>query len=249
VNRFLKIFTSKNNRQLLEDFSQVKVDFHSHLIPGIDDGVKTIEESIEILNLFHNYGFQKVITTPHVMSDYFRNDQKSIGEGFDKVINQLKQKEFKISFDYAAEYYLDYEILKILKEGNILTFSENYVLIEFSFFNPPENLTNIIFDLQSSGYKVVLAHPERYIFFHNNKEGYEELVDRQVYMQINGNSLLGEYGLNAKKAAQWLIQHNYVDFVGSDAHGKGHIEKFKGLLYNEHFYKLIKSGRLKNDQL
>ena len=249
MNQFLKIFTSKNKRQLLDDFSQVKVDFHSHLIPGIDDGVKIIEESLEILELFNNYGFQKVITTPHVMSDFFRNDHKSINEGYKKVVDQLNNKEFKISFEFAAEYYLDYEIVKILKEGNILTFSDNYVLIEFSFFNPPENLTNIIFDLQSSGYKVVLAHPERYIFFHSNKEKYEELADRQVYMQINGNSLLGEYGLNSKKVAQWLIQHNLVDFVGSDAHGKAHVEKYKGLLHNQYFYELIKSGRLKNNQL
>ena len=249
MNKFLKIWTSKNKRQLLDDFSQVKVDFHSHLIPAIDDGVKSAEESIEILNLFHDYGFQKVITTPHVMSDFFRNDENSIRTGYKQVIDLLETQDFSIDFQFAAEYYLDYEILNIIKQSKMLTLGENFVLIEFSFFNPPEQLTNLIFDLQSSGYKVILAHPERYLYFHNNREKYNELVDRQVFMQINGNSLLGEYGINAKKVAQWLVQQNLVDFVGSDAHGIAHVEKMKALLYNEYFYELVKSGKLKNHQL
>lgn len=245
----MKIFTSKKKKQLLEDFSQVKVDFHSHLIPSVDDGVRTPGESLEILEFLQKIGFEKEITTPHVMSDFFRNDQKSIEDGYNKVLELHSKTQNGIAFEYAAEYYLDYEVLNLLKSDSLLTISENYLLIEFSFFNPPEHLTNIIFDLQSSGYKIILAHPERYIYYHNNREKYEELSDRQVYLQINGNSLLGEYGANSKKIAQWLIDKKLVDFIGSDAHSKSHIEKYQGLLFNQDFYNLMKSGRLKNDQL
>lgn len=249
MNNFLKIFTSKNKQQLLPDFSQVKVDFHSHLIPAVDDGVKSAEESVEILERFHAYGFRKEITTPHVMSDFFRNDEHSIKSGYDEVMQRLEKQNFTIDFEYAAEYYLDYEMVRFVKDKKLLTLGDQFVLIEFSFFNPPGQLMNLIFDMQSSGYKVILAHPERYLFYHNDKEKYEELADRQVYLQINGNSLLGEYGLNTKKVAQWLVKQNLVSFIGSDAHGMAHVEKMQGLLFNEYFYELVKSDRLLNDQL
>jgi protein-tyrosine phosphatase len=244
-----KIFRSENNKQLLPDFSEVEVDFHSHLIPAIDDGVKTVEESIQILERFINYGFRKVITTPHVMSDYYKNDNNTISAGYQKVKEVLNQKNLDIEFTFAAEYYLDYEFVKLVRSNQILTLGDNYVLVEFSFFAPPENYLEIFFDLQSNGFKVILAHPERYSFLQSDKKLFEEIKDRNIFLQINGNSLLGDYNPAAKKTAEWLIDENYVDFIGSDTHNIESLDRMRALLYNKYFYQLLKSGNLKNNQL
>ena len=222
---------------------------HSHLIPGIDDGVKTIEESMSLIAKFKDLGYSKLITTPHVMSDYYKNSPDIINKGLSKVKDEINKQEIEIEIEAAAEYYIDFDFLEKIKNKEYLTISNRYVLIEFSFFNAPETLSEVIFELQTNGNKVILAHPERFTFFHNKKENYEILRDKDVYFQLNANSLIGEYSPGVKKVAEWLIEKEFVNFVGSDAHNLQHLEKMRSLLYNKSFYNLVKSGALLNSSL
>ena len=143
------------------DFSNIKVDIHSHLIPGIDDGAKSVEDSLALIKELVKYGYKKIITTPHVMSDLYKNDSTTIISGLEKIRKRLKEESIDIEFEAAAEYYVDYDFEQRIGKEKFLTFGDNYLLIEFSFLEAPRNLYDIIFKLQLEGYKLVLAHPAR----------------------------------------------------------------------------------------
>ncbi|MBA3972473.1 MAG: capsular biosynthesis protein, partial [Bacteroidetes bacterium] len=162
------------------DLSVLGCDVHSHFIPGIDDGAKTIEDSIQMITAMHEMGYKKVITTPHTMSDYYRNSSETILSGKENVKQALKDANIPIEIEAASEYYLDYDFERKLKEEKLLTFGNNYLLFEISYMNPPDNLFHVIFEMQLQGYKPVLAHPERYNFWHKEFEKYEAFVDKGI---------------------------------------------------------------------
>ncbi len=230
------------------DFSFVGVDMHSHFIPGIDDGARTMEDSIELIGRMKEYGFRKVITTPHVMSDHFRNTPEIILEGLAEVRKAVQAEGIEIEVDAAAEYYLDDGFMHKLDNEKLLTFGENYLLFEVSYINCPENIREIIFNMQVKGYKPVLAHPERYPFWFGKLEHYREFHDAGVLLQINANSLAGYYGVDARKTAEKLIDNDLVDFIGSDMHKVAHAEAMKRVMHEKYFRKL-RDSRLVNNQL
>ena len=150
------------------DFSMLATDMHSHLIPGIDDGAKTIEDSISLIKQLHSVGYTRLITTPHIMSDFFRNTPENIKEGLEKVRAAIKEENIPVEIDAAAEYYIDDGFMHKLEEERLLTFGDNYLLVEISYMNPPENLREVFFRALVHGYKPILAHPERYPYWYNN---------------------------------------------------------------------------------
>ena len=175
---FGRIFGGKKELNLEQaDLSILGVDVHSHLIPGIDDGAKTIEESIQLLTEFQELGFKKVVTTPHVMSDFYKNTPEIILGGLEKVREAIKEKGLTIEIDAAAEYNLDADFEPLIDAGNVLTFGENYVLFELPFISEPPMLNSIIWKLQTKGYK------EKIIAFHNfhRKSKSEYLTFRNLY--------------------------------------------------------------------
>ena len=172
---------------------------HSHFIPGIDDGAKTIEDSVEMITGMAELGYRKVITSPHIMSDYYKNTPQNILAGLDDVKNALKLAEVNIEMDAVSEYYLDFDFERKLNEEKLLTFGKNYLLFEISYMNPPDNLFHVIFKMQTMGYKPILAHPERYNFWHSDFEKYESFMDKGVLLQMNINSLSGYYSEGTKK--------------------------------------------------
>jgi len=230
------------------DLSLLKADIHSHFIPGIDDGSKSIQNSLELIRAMQSFGYQKVITTPHIMSDSYKNTPEIILSGLDKVREASAKEGLKIQIDAAAEYYLDYEFTDKLKEKKLLTFGNNYLLFEMAFVNPPDNLYQFVFDMQTAGYKPVLAHVERYGFWQNDYSKYEELAGRGILL-MNINSVTGYYSMATKKAAQWLIDKDMISFVGSDCHHTGHIELMKKAQTDKHFHKLLASPKLLNATL
>jgi len=231
------------------DLSVLKTDVHSHFIPGIDDGSKSIENSLELLAAMESFGYQKVITTPHIMSDGYKNTPEIILSGLEKVREALLKSRLKIKIEAAAEYYFDFELEKKIKEKNILTFGKNYLLFELAFINPPDNMYQAVFDMQTQGYRPVLAHVERYGFWQRDYAKYEELAGRGILLQMNINSLTGHYSNETKKAAQWLIDNNLISLLGSDCHHMGHIELMKKALKEKHLQKLLTSGKLLNSTL
>jgi len=209
-----------------------------------------MDETIDILLGFKSLGFSKVITSPHVMSDYYRNTTDIILSGRDKVIEELEKRNIELEFDAVAEYYLDEYFEELVAKKDLLTFGDNYVLFELSFNAEPMALDRVIFDMQTLGYKPVLAHPERYAYYHDELEKYQRYIDKGVILQLNLNSLSGGYGPECKKTAQKLIQQNMIQMVGSDCHHMGHFQAIKlESSKSKALQELIDSGQLLNAKL
>lgn len=198
-------------------------DIHSHLLPGIDDGSKNLEDTLTLLKELKQIGFSNFITTPHVMQHVWENSIQNIKEVEQKTTNALNSNGIIDTFTAAAEYMLDDNFKKLFKEEKLLTLKENYVLVEMSYINAPLDLYNIIFDLQVAGYKPVLAHPERYNFYHYSLQEYSKLKNAGCLFQMNLLSAVGYYGPIVSKTADFLLKNNMIDFVGSDVHHLKHV--------------------------
>ena len=205
------------------DLGQIAVDMHSHLIPGIDDGSKSMDESIAMLAKFQHLGYRKVITTPHVMFDYYRNTPEIILSGLEQVRETAAKLGLDIEIEAAAEYYFDEYFLELIAKKELLTFGDNYVLVEFAFQGKPMYENEMFFDLLNAGYKPILAHFERYTAFHGSFEKAQEYRDRGVLIQMNLNSLTGHYGPEVKRQAEKIVDGALIDFVGSDCHRIQHL--------------------------
>jgi protein-tyrosine phosphatase len=244
---FFGFFDKKSS--LPADLSVLKVDMHSHFIPGIDDGAKTMEDSLNMLREMRALGYRKVITTPHIMSDGYKNTPEIILSGLEKLKQAVKNAGIEIQVEAAAEYYFDYDFEKSLPQKNKLTFGNKYLLWELSFMNKPDNINEVVFEMITQGYRPVLAHVERYPFWQHDFARYEDLMSRGVLLQLNINSISGHYGMPTKKAAEWLIDHDMISFLGSDCHHIGHIAILKKTLTEKYMHKILASGKLLNAAL
>jgi protein-tyrosine phosphatase len=246
---FNKIFGKKDKVLPPADLSFLKTDVHSHFIPGIDDGAKTIEDSLELIGAMEKMGYTKVITTPHIMSDYYRNTPEIILGGLDLVRNALAKSGSKMQIEAAAEYYIDFDFQEKIKEKKLLTFGNNYVLFEMPFIGEPQILNTVIFDMQMAGYKPVLAHVERYQFWHQDYEKIQSMKDKGVLLQLNINSLSGYYSPQVRKLAEKMIDENMFDLLGSDCHHTGHIELMQKAITMPYFHKIMNYPGLINQCL
>ena len=239
----------KKSSQILEpiDFSVVGVDLHSHLIPGIDDGAKDLDDSVTIIKELIDQGFRKIITTPHIMSDLYKNTSETINSGLEILKRRLVNDNIEIDISAAAEYYVDYDFEQRIGNEKFLTFGEKYILIEFSFLESPRNMYDIIFKLQLEGYVVVLAHPARYQYF--DLKDYESLINRGVLFQLNLLSLIGYYSNQVKANAKLLIDNKFVSFVGTDCHNLNHARLYPKCMISKSWHELVNSGALLNSKL
>ncbi|HTH55106.1 MAG TPA: CpsB/CapC family capsule biosynthesis tyrosine phosphatase [Cyclobacteriaceae bacterium] len=214
------------------------VDIHSHLIPGIDDGVTSLENSLEVILLLQDAGYKKVITTPHIISDTYKNTPDIILSGLKNLTDYLEQKGSKMKVEAAAEYYLDTWLINEVNTGNpLLTFGDKFFLFEMNYVTEPYQLNDFIFSLTTKGYKPVLAHPERYQFMTLEKA--EDLRYRGVLLQINILSLIGFYSRPVQLMAHKLIDKGLIDFLGSDSHGLKHAMLIKEAQKNKYFAKAM----------
>tara|TARA_Y100000746_G_scaffold61021_1_gene49629 strand:+ start:277 stop:1011 length:735 start_codon:yes stop_codon:yes gene_type:complete len=239
----------RKSSQILEpiDFSVIGVDLHSHLIPGIDDGAKDLVDSVTIIKELINQGFSKIITTPHIMSDLYKNTPETIHSGLEILKRRLANDNIEIDISAAAEYYVDYDFEQRIGNEKFLTFGEKYILIEFSFLESPRNMYDIIFKLQLEGYVVVLAHPARYQYF--DLKDYESLINRGVLFQLNLLSLIGYYSNQVKANAKLLIDNKFVSFVGTDCHNLNHARLYPKCMISKSWHELVNSGVLLNSKL
>jgi len=221
---FSKLFKAKE--QLLEpaDLSVLHTDIHSHLIPGIDDGSKDMEDSIQMIKRFAELGFKKIITTPHVMNDYYRNSAETIIQGKNEVREELEKRKISMVFDASAEYYLDDDLERKIEEKEVIPIHKKYLLFELPFVSEPIYLNQIIFSIQSNGLIPILAHPERYTYWKDEYSKFQELKDKGVLFQLNLNSLSGYYSPDVKVIAEWLVDQNMIEMVGTDCHRMDHLE-------------------------
>jgi tyrosine-protein phosphatase YwqE len=247
---FNRIFSKKEEIIDPIDISFLRNDIHSHLIPGIDDGSPEMETTIVLLKKFIDLGYKKVITTPHVMSDYYKNNPEIILSGLNNVRKEIKKQNLNIEIEAAAEYNLEPEFEKLLDDGKLLSFgAEKYLLFELSFFDEPLRLNETIWKMIEKGFRPVLAHVERYGYWHNNYDKIEEMINRGVKLQLNIGSVTGAYGPEVKKFAERLIKDEIIEFVGSDCHHLHHLEMINHAIRLPIFHSLVKQSQILNKSL
>ena len=230
--------------------SALSVDIHSHLIPGIDDGAPTLEQSLEMILLLRDIGFQKLITTPHVHPKY-PNTEERIRNGFDQLQSAVQKQGIQgIEIEAAAEYYVDEKFIKELKSSKrFLSFGSKHILIECSFSVKPFFFESVIYSLKEQGYIPVMAHPERYRFLEGEIDWLSELKATGILFQVTLGSLGGMYGSEPKKLGMELIRSNMVDYLATDLHRTSHLEFVKRGLELREVQKLLESKSLFNEQL
>lgn len=227
----------------------LKVDMHSHFLPGIDDGAESMDESIRLLRTFEERGYEKIITTPHIIQDLYQNSAETIFPVLERVRAELKKVGSALRIEAAAEYFIDDEFISKLERNEpLLTIGEKYVLVETGFINEPAYLREVLFKVRLKGYKPILAHPERYLYMQTKPEKLEELFDSGVFLQINTMSLGGYYGKPAQKFAGMMIDKGFVHFLGSDCHRTKHLEHLQ-LAYKSKLYTKLREQTLLNDTL
>ncbi|SDI08715.1 Tyrosine-protein phosphatase YwqE [Flavobacterium omnivorum] len=202
------------------------IDIHSHLLPGIDDGAKNFEDTLLLTTALQGFGVSQFITTPHIIQHVWDNTHEQILSKKAATVLELQRNHISIPFKAAAEYLMDDQFVRLFQSKDLLTLKDNYVLVEMSYINAPIQLYDILFDLQVAGYIPVLAHPERYLFYHNNFNEYFKLKRAGCLFQLNLLSIVGYYGAGITKIAEQLLQKGLYSFVGSDVHHNNHIAAF-----------------------
>jgi tyrosine-protein phosphatase YwqE len=226
-----------------------QVDLHSHLIPGLDDGVVDLDETLACLQKFVDWGFRKVITTPHVSRDWYPNTSTDIREGLIAVQTLIAEHQLPLTVEVAAEYLLDDFFMESLEQGDLLSFGEKrYLLVETGYSAPPMRLDDMLFRIQTRGYTPVLAHPERYKYYHTDKPALLQLREAGCLFQLNWMSLCGRYGSTVEKQARYLLHQHCIDFIGSDLHRPGDLNTMTRL-FTDHDFKLLEEQSLLNTQL
>lgn len=200
-------------------------DWHSHILPGVDDGIRTLDESLEVLRAYEALGFRKVWLTPHVMED-FPNRPADLKARF----AELKEAwTGNVEIKLAAENMLDNLFEQRLEEGDLLPIGDdgNHLLVETSYYTPPMGMEGILEKIKSAGYFPILAHPERYRYM--EQKDYKKLKDKGIIFQMNFMSLVGAYGETAQKKAEWLLSKGMIDLTGSDVHRLKAVENYIGM--------------------
>ncbi len=218
---------------------QLTVDMHSHLLPGIDDGAKTLDHTLGMLRKFEELGYKKLIFTPHVMSGVYDNTPEIILAKLEDVRQLIREYKLSLEVDASAEYYLDETFLEKIKTKNLLPFNENHILFECSFRDESILLEEAVFQLQTGGFQPVIAHFERYLCYHGSIEKAKQLRAQGVFIQVNLNSFAGHYGPAVQKQAELLLKNKLIDLAASDCHRIEHLHILEGNLHRKSFHQLF----------
>ena len=203
------------------------IDIHNHLLPGIDDGAKTIQETTALITQMKELNIQSCIATPHTFNLKWENTPLTIESAFNIATEPTVNRKFLKTF--ASEYMLDASLIDKLKKEPLLCLIDNYILLEFPLFLKSIDLYEMLFEIKMKNYKIILAHPERYLYLHNSMIKYEKLKNYGVYFQLNLLSLTGYYGKMIQKKAIQLLENDLYDFTGSDIHTEVEINQFKNV--------------------
>lgn len=218
------IFKKKSTPVLTPVYLPFETDIHSHILPGIDDGSPDISTSLLLLKGIYDLGIRKTVATPHVISDIYRNTPETINAALNSLRVASEEAGIDIEINAAAEYMLDDYFIKLLQdEAPLLTIHKNIILTEQSYAASSNNLNEIAFSIMTRGYRPIMAHPERYFYYHNDYGNYGHLKDMGFFLQVNVLSLTGYYGKSVAKAAKYILDNDMADFVGTDMHHDRHL--------------------------
>lgn len=199
-------------------------DIHSHILPGIDDGSPDIKTSLSLIKGLYDLGIRKAIATPHIIGDLYRNTPFIINNALATVKDATKKAGIKMELHAAAEYMLDDYFLELLRSRSpLLTLHKNIILTEISYSTAPDNLEMILAEILNEGYQPIMAHPERYHYYHNNYKKYHQLKEMGFILQVNILSLTGYYGKSVKKAARYILDNGVAVLAGTDLHHHNHL--------------------------
>ena len=191
------------------------IDFHSHILPNIDDGSRNLEQSIEIVNEAKNAGFTKIISTSHYLEDYYECEEQERA----KLLKQLQDNVQGIELYLGNEIYITDNMIQLIKDKKASTINNSrYVLFEFPLSTKAMNDKEVIYRLIEQGYVPVVAHPERYKNVQEDPKYIEDLAEMGALFQANYGSIIGMYGDKAKKTLKYLLKNGLICFFGSDVH-------------------------------
>lgn len=216
---------------------ELVVELHNHVLPGVDDGARTMQEALQMLFFWAEMGYQKVIATPH-QNSLLGAPSEIIESAYERLRQQMQEQELPLFLTVAAEYLLEPELRE--KLPHLRAFGpKRYLLLELGFWGLPLGWERFVFELQASGYTVVIAHPERYEYAdpHELQRWYE----RGLLLQINLLSLAKVYGTKPYQRAEYLLEKNWAHFVGSDMHSPGQIEAVRRALQHKLVRKRLSS--------
>ena len=196
------------------------IDIHNHSLYGIDDGSPDIEESIHIIKKQYELGFNKVILTPHyILGSKYCSDNEEKVKLMNLLYEELNKNEIPVQLYLGNEIFINNEINEYILDNKICSINDSkYILVEFSLYNILNNIDDLLYDLVLQGYKVIIAHPERYTFLQENYELIDKIKDENIYFQCNYSSIVGKYGKKAQKLMIYLLKNNLVSFLGTDVH-------------------------------
>jgi tyrosine-protein phosphatase YwqE len=227
----------------------LKCDMHSHLIPGVDDGSPSAKDSLNLIAGLGRMGYKKLIITPHFMTGFYNNTADGVTRSLEILNEGIARQEPEISLEVAAEYYIDYDFMHDLGSKPMLTFGNKMLLFECSFTNQHRNFDETVFEMQINGYKPVLAHPERYTYWHGATRLMQEFHDRGILFQLNILSVIGAYSPSVNKAAMALIDNGLVDFIGTDLHNPNQLAVIENAMIPVSLFEKLKSLNLLNNSL
>ena len=217
-----------NRKIFLIDYLEGFVDIHNHILPGLDDGAKTVEDSIEMIRAFSEIGIKNFIVTPHIMHSYYPNNPETINNSLTLLKNALLKNNMKdISIQAAAEHMIDDNFESILEDGTIMPLPNKYLLVEMSYLQPSINFEDAILKISSKNYYTILAHPERYGYLHTKFKKYLDYKEKGILFQLNLLSLSDYYGKEVQQMALKLLGADLIDFMGSDVHNLNQLNSLK----------------------
>lgn len=237
------IFKKKTH---VTDIEWLGVDMHSHLLPGIDDGSPDVEQSVKLITKLNQLGFSKFLCTPHIFTELYPNNCDTINEALEITKVALKEADLPVEIGAAAEYMMD-ENFRTLDD--LVCLPNKFILVEMSYLNETPNVEKIIFDLQIKGYKVILAHPERYNFYHDDLRRFDRYKDMGVLFQLNLLSVTGYYGKEVKRTAEYLLEKKCYDLAGTDLHHDKHLDALVKAVESGYLFNKIGTYPFKNEKL
>ncbi|HCO82166.1 MAG TPA: histidinol phosphatase [Arenibacter sp.] len=227
-------------KKFLVDSLENFIDIHNHILPGIDDGAKTVKDSIELIKGFSDIGVKKFIATPHIMHNYYPNNYDTIHAANGKLQNTLLSEDMKeITLDVAAEHMIDANFDHLLEREKVMPLRNSYLLIEMSYLQPPINFDEAILNIAAHRYFPILAHPERYSFLHLDSSKFQKYKKNGILFQMNLLSLGQYYGKDVQKKAHKLLQNGLIDYVASDVHNQQQLQSIKELQLSNNLMKML----------
>jgi len=234
-------------RQGHTNLEWMNTDVHSHLLPGIDDGVPNASSGVHLIKLLMDLGLRQFIITPHVYDEVYPNTPETIDMAHEKLYMEMERSGLEDVYTHSGgEYMLGERFGNLLENNRVRAFPTGHLLVELPWLAEPPQLEQTLFRILSKGYIPIMAHPERYTFYSQQYKMYHRLKDIGCLLQMNLLAPTGYYGREVSKSAEYLRKNNMYDFVGTDLHNERQFGRLAKYVKSGNAYKDLKHLNLKN---